>query len=272
MRDVLVSAGDSEALRPIRLASQGTREVSVADGDADDRVGHASSESYQAVATLLRAALMECTPPKLTRAILAHPCFTHACNVAHEDLHAFVSKDPAQRGSWHATLAGSTSYKATLHYRLAHALLTINSLDTFSRQEWEAYASLICNRGKLLSGAEIHPRSEIGRRFILDHGWGVVIGETSVIGDDCYMLGGVTLGAAGIAGNSSVKRHPTLGDRVQIGAFARIFGNIHVGNDVFIGTHCCVTHSNASGSIVTLRSETQVVRDGAAPHAPDRTF
>ncbi len=256
MRDILIKHGSSEIPLTIRRTST---------GDKSGSVSHpADPESHPSVANLLRAALMECAPPALTKAVIAHHCFAQACVSANEDLDAFLSKDPAQRGSVLTTLTASTSYKATLHYRLAHALITMGDLDAFTRDELEVYASLVSNRGKLLSGAEIHPRCEIGRRFVLDHGWGSVIGETCVIGDDCYMLGGVTLGASGIANNPAVRRHPTLGDRVQIGAFARIFGNILIGSDVFIGTHCCITHNIASNSIVTLRSETQVVRGGMA--------
>ena len=92
---------------------------------------------------------------------------------------------------------------------------------------------------------------------------GTVIGETAVIGDDCYILGGVTLGASGIADNPRAKRHPTLGNRVQVGAFAQIFGPIHVGDDVFIGPHCTVTHDVAARSRVVLQSRVQVIRAGA---------
>ena len=213
---------------------------------------------------MLRAALMECAPPAATRRIFAHPCFALACGEAHKDLSAFVAKDPAQHGSWHVTLTGSTSYKAILHYRLASALISMANADPHDTDGFESYALLVSNRGKLLSGAEIHPRCTIGKRFVLDHGWGTVIGETSVVGDDCYLLGGVTLGAAGIAGNASVQRHPTLGNRVQVGAFARVFGNVLIGDDVFIGTHCCITQPIPANSVVTLRSENQVVRAATA--------
>ncbi len=207
---------------------------------------------------------MECAPPAATRRIFAHPCFALACVDAYEDLTAFVVKDPAQQGSWNVTLTGSTSYKAILHYRLASALISMANADPHGADGFESYALLVSNRGKLLSGAEIHPRCTIGKRFVLDHGWGTVIGETSVLGDDCYLLGGVTLGAAGMAGNPSVRRHPTLGNRVQVGAFARVFGNILIGDDVFIGTHCCVTQTIPANSVVTLRSENQVVRAATA--------
>jgi serine O-acetyltransferase len=257
MRDILITHGDPQTEATIRFTLNGDLFASAAN--------QSHSESRSAVANLLKAALMECTPPAFAEAVIAHPCFARACVLAHEDLDAFLAKDPAQRGSTIATLVGSTSYKATLHYRLAHALITTADFHTFANDDLEAYALLLSTRGKLLSGAEIHPRCKIGRRFILDHGWGSVIGETSVVGDDCYMLGGVTLGADGIAGNPSIKRHPTVGDRVQIGAFARVFGNIRIGSDVFIGTHCCITEDIESNSIVTLRSQTQMVHGGAAP-------
>jgi serine O-acetyltransferase len=89
-------------------------------------------------------------------------------------------------------------------------------------------------------GAEIHFRSRIGARFIIDHGMGTVIGETSTIGDDCYVLGGVTWAPA-VSVTTFEPRHPTLGNRVQIGAFASVLGAIHVGDGAFIGPGCIVT-------------------------------
>jgi serine O-acetyltransferase len=265
MRDFLIATGDSAPPPAVRFAQNTSTLASTENHTASQPV--CAAESEQAIAHLMRAALMECTPPDVTRIVTAHGCFAQACLLAHEDLHAFCSKDPAQQGSASAVLVGSTSFKATLHYRLAHALIAMAGIGPHARADMEAYASLVANRGKLLSGAEIHPRCAIGRRFILDHGWGSVIGETSVIGNDCYLLGGVTLGATGISGNPAGKRHPTLGDRVQIGAFARLFGDIRVGSDVFIGTHCCVTHDIAPHSVVTLRSQTQVVRSGVSARA-----
>lgn len=111
-----------------------------------------------------------------------------------------------------------------------------------------------------MSGAELHPSSQIGRRFILDHGFGTVFGETVSIGDDCYVLGGVTLGASGISGNPQGKRHPSIGNRVQLGAFSRIFGCVDIGDDVFIGPNCTITQNIPSGSKVTLRSSLQILR------------
>ncbi|RFU49664.1 serine O-acetyltransferase [Paraburkholderia sp. DHOC27] len=210
---------------------------------------------------------MACTPPHFAETAWAHACIQQACASAQEDLAAFLEKDPAARHSSVAILIGYTSYKAVLHYRLAHALIVMSEQDPAARDELALHALVVASRGKLLSGAEIHPRCQIGRRFVLDHGWGTVIGETTHIGDDCYVMAGVTLGATGIAANPAAKRHPTLGDRVQIGAFASVFGNIQIGDDVFVGAHCLITEDVPSNTSVTLRTTTQIsrVRTGTCP-------
>jgi serine O-acetyltransferase len=208
---------------------------------------------------------LECCPPALVTRITNDDVFTTAVEDCTLDLHAFVAKDPASRGCTLSVAHGASSYRAVTHYRLAHALLGANS-DLCTARELQTHAALISCRGKLLSGAEIHPRCVIGKRFVLDHGWGTVIGETAIIGDDCYILGGVTLGAAGIAFNPSGKRHPTLGNRVQIGAYTCIFGDVTIGDDVFIGPHCMIAQNVASGSRVTLKSELQTTRAAEKRH------
>ncbi|CAB3788389.1 UDP-3-O-(3-hydroxymyristoyl)glucosamine N-acyltransferase [Paraburkholderia ultramafica] len=212
------------------------------------------------VQNLLCAAMMECCTPALVKTIARHTQFIAAARAAENDLNAFAAKDPASRGAVENIAFGYSSYKAVLHYRLAHALLDIARLDGDHGREIESAAALVSARGKLLSGAEIHPRCYIGRGFVLDHGWGTVIGETSRIGDDCYILGGVVLGATGISANPSGKRHPTVGNRAEIGAFTRIFGDVVIGNDVFISPHCVITEDIPSDSIVTLKSELQLTR------------
>jgi serine O-acetyltransferase len=147
---------------------------------------------------------------------------------------------------------------------VANALLHA-PLAQYTAAEANMQAAIISNRGKLLSGAEIHHRCTIGRRFILDHGIGAVIGETTHIGDDCYVLGGVVLGATGISGNPFGKRHPTLGNRVQVGSFSSIFGPVSIGDDVFIGPHCVIKDDVPANAIVTLKSELQVVRSYSQP-------
>ena len=86
-----------------------------------------------------------------------------------------------------------------------------------------------------------------------------MIGETSIIGDDCYLLGGVTLGARGISSNPSVQRHPKIGNRVQIGAFASVLGFIDIGDDVLIGPGCIVTQDIPPGARVQVKTSLQVV-------------
>lgn len=90
---------------------------------------------------------------------------------------------------------------------------------------------------RFFTGVEIHPAAQLGRRLFIDHAMGVVIGETTVVGDDCVLYQGVTLGGTG---NESGKRHPTLGDRVTVGTGAKVLGNIHIGNNVRIGGNSVV--------------------------------
>ncbi|WP_429441902.1 serine O-acetyltransferase [Paraburkholderia sp. GAS33] len=134
-------------------------------------------------------------------------------------------------------------------------------------RELESAATLLSSRGKFVLGAQIHARSKIGQRFVLDHGYGTVIGETTEIGDDCYVLGDVVLGATGISSIPEGKRHPTIGDRVEIGAFARVFGNVVIGDNVFVALHCVIKDDIAADSVVTVRTELQLIqrRSMAAP-------
>lgn len=176
------------------------------------------------------------------------------------DLQHFASLDPGSYGDPRLILDTYTSFACVLHYRLAHAVLCSDGDLNLRRR----VARWISDRGKVISGADIHPGAAIGKRFVLDHAFGTVIGETVAIGDDCYLLGGVILGARGIAGNPSGKRHPTIGNNVQIGSFARVFGPVTVGNDVFIAPHCAVTTDVPDGSRVTLAAQLQISKSNAA--------
>ena len=102
--------------------------------------------------------------------------------------------------------------------------------------------------GRFLTGIEIHPGATIGRRFFIDHGMGVVIGETAEIGEDVMIYHGVTLGGRSLA---KVKRHPTIGDRVTIGAGAKILGPITIGRDSAVGANAVVVKDAPPESIVT---------------------
>jgi serine O-acetyltransferase len=106
---------------------------------------------------------------------------------------------------------------------------------------------MLSNWMRFLTGIEIHPGAKIGRRFFIDHGMGVVIGETAVIGDDVLIYHGVTLGGKEF---TRAKRHPTIGNNVMIGAESIVLGNITVGDNVQIGAGSVVTKDVAPNSIV----------------------
>lgn len=205
----------------------------------------------------LKAALYECCPPKDALLIEKSVAFDKACKLSYFDALSYANKDPSSDGNIEAICKTSTSYAASMHYRLAHEINKGNvQLSPSNRNN---YARLISSRGKLLSGAEIHFRATIGNNLVLDHGYGTVIGETSHVGNNCYILGGVILGARGIASNNNEKRHPVIGNNVQIGAFTQIFGEIVIGNDVFIGPNCVITEDVADGEKVVNNITTSTV-------------
>jgi serine O-acetyltransferase len=156
--------------------------------------------------------------------------------LAEEDLSSYVQRDPALEGSYLLALDRSGPFRAVLSYRMSHRLW-FHEDQTFGRKA--AYA--IYQQARVLTGIEIHPGATIGTRCVIDHGSNTVIGSTVRIGTDAYILNGVTLGARGISNNNSGRRHPTIGNRVQIGSCARVLGNINIGDDVFVGPLACVT-------------------------------
>lgn len=180
------------------------------------------------------------------------------------DLQAYAKRDPAAHGCVELILDTYSSFKAVLFHRFAHQIWLCDSIEGY-----ECLAHKLANAGKLLSGAEIHPAAHIGQRFVLDHGYGTVIGETSEIGDDCYLLGGVTLGALGIADNHSGKRHPTLGDCVEIGAGVRILGAVTVGDNVFVSPACVITRDVPDNCRVSIVNQLQI---GLGGHASDHRY
>ena len=157
------------------------------------RVPPQSLETMKIVDNLLKAILYECCSPIHIDAVVNSFAYKGAKNDATNDLIAFSQKDPSSSKDLNILSQTSTSFSAVLHYRLAHNIYFGNS--GLSVLEREYYAYLISQRGKLRSGAEINFKTKIGKRFILDHGYGTVFGNTAVIGDDCYILGGVILGA-----------------------------------------------------------------------------
>lgn len=149
-----------------------------------------------------------------------------------EDIAAVRDRDPAARSSLEVFLT-SPGLHALWWHRLA---------SWFWRQEWFLIARVVSNVARTFTGVEIHPGAKIGRRVVIDHGMGVVIGETAIIGDDCLMYHGVTLGGkvAQARENTSGRRHPAIGNRVTIGAGASILGPVTVGDDAVVGASSVV--------------------------------
>lgn len=156
-----------------------------------------------------------------------------------EDLRGASAHDPAARGNTENFLAYSGLHAIWIH-RLTHKL--------WQNPKLQFPARLLSQAGRFLTGIEIHPGARIGRRFFIDHGMGVVIGETAEIGDDVMIYHGVTLGGRSLA---KVKRHPTIGDRVVIGAGAKVLGPIVIGADSAIGANAVVVKDAPEDSIIT---------------------
>ncbi len=120
---------------------------------------------------------------------------------------------------------------------------------------------------RFITGIEIHPGATIGRRLFIDHGMGVVIGETAVVGDDVLIYHGVTLGGTGHDGG---KRHPTVGNRVVIGAGAKLLGNIEIGDDSAIGANAVVVRSAQPWTTLTgIPAQARPRRGAPAAETPD---
>jgi serine O-acetyltransferase len=138
-----------------------------------------------------------------------------------EDLNNAIVRDPAARNKFEVFLT-YPGVHAIWNYRISHFLWS---------HGFKLIARMLSNRARRRTGIEIHPAAIIGRRFFIDHGIGVVIGETTQIGDDVMLYHNVTLGARRFA---TGKRHPTVGNRVTIGAGAKILGPINIADDVRI--------------------------------------
>ncbi len=156
-------------------------------------------------------------------------------NALREDIRSIFDRDPAARTSWEVLTCYPGLHAIILH-RLAHGLW-VRGFYWFGR--------FISHCARFLTGIEIHPGATIGRRFFIDHGMGVVIGETAVIGDDVTLYHGVTLG--GTSWNKG-KRHPTLADGVVVGAGAQILGPITIGEGAKVGSNAVVVKDVPEGA------------------------
>ena len=152
-----------------------------------------------------------------------------------EEIAIVFERDPAARNAWEV-MTCYPGFHAMLMHRFAHQLWRL-------RLRW--LARFVSHIARWLTGIEIHPGATIGRRFFIDHGMGVVIGETAEIGDDCTLYHGVTLG--GTSWNRG-KRHPTLGNNVVVGAGAKILGPIVIGNGAQIGSNAVVVKAVPPGA------------------------
>ncbi len=165
------------------------------------------------------------------------------------DAKAILERDPAARNMAEVLLA-YPGFHARQWHRLAH---------TFYRWHVPLLPRLISNCNRFFTGIEIHPGAKIGEKLFIDHGMGVVVGETSEIGDNVTIYQGVTLGGTSL---QKVKRHPTLGDNVVVGVGAKLIGNITIGNDTKIGAGSVVVSSvpphatvvGVPGRVVAIRN------------------
>lgn len=154
-----------------------------------------------------------------------------------EYLESVFQRDPAAR----------SAIEVLTLYPGVHALALHRVSQRLWRWRLKWLARWLSQLGRWFTGIEIHPGARIGKRFFIDHGMGVVIGETAEIGDDCTLYHGVTLG--GTAWHKA-KRHPTLGNNVVVGAGAKILGPVHIGDNVRIGSNAVVVKSVVSGATV----------------------
>ncbi|MFG2298079.1 serine O-acetyltransferase [Streptomyces sp. NPDC048603] len=178
------------------------------------------------------------------------------------DLLAFAQRDPAAHGSWREVMGSYRCFRAVLSHRLAHAVLGAPRRAGVDGGHLRMLARSIAEQATAETGVEIHPAATIGRRFVVDHGTGTVIGETARLGDDCYVLHGVVLGSTGIADNPRGRRHPAIGSRVEIGAFARVLGPVEIGDDAVIGCHALVRSDIPAGARVIVLNHQQEIRGG----------
>ena len=153
------------------------------------------------------------------------------------DIRAAQKRDPAAKSFLEVILL-YPGLHALVYYRIAHVLYKMRLF---------FLARLLSQVARFFTGIEIHPGAKIGKRFFIDHGLGVVIGETAIVGDDVLLYQGSTLGGTGIVKG---KRHPTIGSNVVIGAGAKVLGNIVIGDNSYIGANAVVVKDVPPNSTV----------------------
>lgn len=170
-------------------------------------------------------------------------------NTIKSDIQAVFENDPAAR-SWFEVVFTYSGLHAIWSHRVAHF---------FYRHRWFTAARTVSQISRFFTGIEIHPGATIGKRLFIDHGMGVVIGETCEIGDDVVIYQGVTLGGSG---KEKGKRHPTIGSNVVIGSGAKVLGSFKVGDQANIGANSVVLKEVPPGSTVVGIPGKVVRQDG----------
>lgn len=165
------------------------------------------------------------------------------------DIQAVFDNDPAAR-NWFEVIFTYSGLHAIWSHRIAHF---------FYRHRWYTTARIISQVSRFFTGIEIHPGARIGNRLFIDHGMGVVIGETCEIGDDVVIYQGVTLGGSG---KEKGKRHPTVGNNVVIGSGAKVLGSFKIGDQANIGANSVVLKEVPAGSTVVGIPGRVVRQDG----------
>lgn len=166
-----------------------------------------------------------------------------------EDIETIFENDPAAR-SW---------FEVAFTYSGLHALWAHRVAHSFYKRKWFTTARVISQFSRFMTGIEIHPGAVIGRRFFIDHGMGVIIGETCEIGDDVVLYQGVTLGGTG---KEKGKRHPTIGNNVVIGSGAKVLGSFTVGDNSNVGSNAVVLREVPPNCTVVGNPGRIVKRDG----------
>ncbi len=174
-----------------------------------------------------------------------------------EDIDSVFARDPAARTRWEVLL-NYPGLHAALAHRWAHSLWLA---------DWKGLARFLSTLSRFWTGIEIHPGARIGRRFFIDHGMGVVIGETAEIGDDVTLYHGVTLGGTSWNGG---KRHPTLENGVVVGAGAKVLGPITIGAGAKIGSNAVVVKAVPAGASVVGPAGRLIVRRDDDPQEQAR--
>lgn len=176
-----------------------------------------------------------------------------------EDIATIRERDPAARSAWEV-LTCYPGLHALMFHRIAHACWRAN---------WRWLGRFVSQIGRWMTGIEIHPGATLGRRVFIDHGMGVVIGETAVVGDDCTIYQGVTLGGTSLA--RGAKRHPTLGRGVIVGAGAKVLGGFTIGEGAKIGSNAVVVKPVPAGGTAVGNPARIVLPVAAEQRAPERS-